>query len=177
LAAAEIKTYLGLGSNLGDKQKNITQALNHLRSNPYITLIRHSSIYLTEPVGASRQPDFFNCAVEIKTTLFPHSLLEAVKLIEADMKRPPDNHFQPRPIDIDILLYGSAEIDSLDLMIPHSRLTKRAFVLTPLLEMNPELVHPVSFKLLKEYLIEIKPPQKVERIVDAGDIAKSSKKN
>lgn len=165
--------YLGLGSNLRDKKENIIQALNYLRSNPDITLIRHSSIYLTEPAGISRQPDFYNCAVEIKTTLSPHSLLKAVKTIEADMGRPPDSHFQPRLIDIDILLYGNAEIDTLDLLIPHSRLTRRAFVLVPLLEMNPELIHPISFKPLREYLIEIKPLQKVERVIDAGDIAES----
>ncbi len=136
--------------------------------------MNHSSIYLTEPVGSSRQHDFYNCAAQIKTSLSPHSLLKAVKMIEDDLGREPDSHFHPRPIDIDILLYGDMEVDSLDLRIPHSRLAKRAFVLIPLLELNPELIHPVSFKPLKEYLSEIDPPQKVERVFDAGEFFEST---
>jgi len=163
--------YLGLGSNLGDKLKNIQKAIDSLNEKQGITVVKTSSIYLTEPVGVSRQPDFYNAAVEIKTTLSPQLLLKAVKAIEYAMGRQPDSHFQPRTIDIDILIYGDLEIDSLDLRIPHSRLDKRAFVLIPLLELNPKLIHPTSFKPLKQHLAEIKDPQKVERISDAGDNA------
>ncbi len=169
--------YLGLGSNLGDKKENIKKALKILEKKPGITLIKYSSVYLTEPVGASRQDDFYNCAVEIKTTLSPQSLLKAVKMIEFAMGREPDSHFQPRPIDIDILLYGDLEVDTLELMIPHSRLSSRSFVLIPLLEINPDQIHPISFKPLKEYLAEIDPPQKVERIIDAGKLFESAEED
>jgi 2-amino-4-hydroxy-6-hydroxymethyldihydropteridine diphosphokinase len=170
----EHTAYLGLGSNLGDKKENIKNALTLLGEEPGITILQYSSIYSTKPIGASRQSDFYNCAVKIKTTLSPQSLLKAVKNIETEMGREPDSHFQPRPIDIDILLYGNIEINSLDLMIPHSRLPARAFVLVPLLEINPELIHPISFKPLKEYLAEISPPQKAERVIDAGELFQSA---
>jgi 2-amino-4-hydroxy-6-hydroxymethyldihydropteridine diphosphokinase len=87
------------------------------------------------------------------------------------MGREPNSHFKPRPIDIDILIYGDSEIDTLDLLIPHSRLAKRAFVLIPLLEINPDLIHPTSFKPLAEYLKELGDSQKVERVQNAGDFA------
>jgi 2-amino-4-hydroxy-6-hydroxymethyldihydropteridine diphosphokinase len=166
----EKTAFLSLGSNLGDRLGNIHKAIGFLNEKPGITVAKTSSIYLTAPVGVSRQPDFYNAAIEIKTTLPPQSLLKAVKAIEYAMGRQPDSHFQPRTIDIDILMYGDLEIDSLDLRIPHSRLDKRAFVLIPLLELNPDLIHPTTFKPLKQHLAEIKDPQKVERISDAGDI-------
>ncbi len=170
----EHTAYLGLGSNLGDKKENIKNALTILGKKPGITLLQYSSIYLTEPAGTSRQPDFYNCAAKIKTTLSPQSLLKAIKSIETVMGREPGSHFQPRPIDIDILLYGNIEINSLDLMIPHSRLPTRAFVLVPLLEIDPGLIHPISFKPLKEYLAEINPPQKAEKVIDAGELFQST---
>lgn len=173
----EHTAYLGLGSNLGNKKENIKKALTVLGKKPGITLLQYSSIYLTEPVGVSRQPDFYNCVAMIKTTLSPHSLLSAVKRIESELGREPDSHFLPRPIDIDILLYGDTEVDSLDLMIPHSRLSKRAFVLVPLLEINPDLIHPISFKPLREYLTDIDPPQKVERVIDAGELFQSTEES
>ena len=163
--------YLGLGSNLGDRQANINKAIAKLTNEPGIKITGHSSVYLTKPLGVSRQPDFYNCTVKIKTTLSPESLLQSVKRIEFELGREPDTHFQPRPIDIDILLYGSLELDTLDLRIPHAKLTGRAFVLVPLLELDPELMHPVSFRPLKEYLAQVKLSQKVERVIDAGDIA------
>lgn len=167
----EHTAYLGLGSNLGDKQTKLLECLRRLGEKPGIKITKLSSIYRTSPVGVSRQPDFYNAAVEIKTTLSPLSLLKAVKSIEYEMGREPNSHFRPRPIDIDILLYGDQEVDTLELLIPHSRLTSRAFVLIPLLELNPDLTHPTSFKPLKKCLDEIEPSQKVERIIDAGVIA------
>ena len=165
----EITAYLGLGSNQGDREANLRESLDRLDNTEGIKLSRHSSIYLTEPVGVSRQTDFYNAAAEIKTTLSPHDLLSEVKKIEYGMGREPNNHFRPRPIDIDILLYGDSEIDTLDLLIPHSRLARRAFVLIPLLEINPDITHPTSFRSLKEYLDEIGGSQKVERVINAGD--------
>lgn len=173
----EKTAYLGLGSNLGDRLGHIQKAISLLNDKPGIAVAKTSSLYLTAPIGVSRQPDFYNAVVEIRTTLSPQSLLKTVKAIEYAMERQPDSHFQPRSIDIDILIYGDLEIDSLDLRIPHSRLAKRAFVLIPLLELNPDLIHPTSFKPLKEHLAEIKDPQKVERISDAGDNAERSEES
>jgi 2-amino-4-hydroxy-6-hydroxymethyldihydropteridine diphosphokinase len=165
-----ITAYLSLGANLGNRLKQLADAWDRLSATTGITPQRCSSVYMTEPIGVSRQPDFYNAVVEIKTALSAHSLLNAVKKIEYDMGREPDSHFKPRPIDIDILIYGESEIDSLDLLIPHSRLTKRAFVLIPLLEISPDLIHPSSFKPLKDYLRALGDSQKVERVANAGDI-------
>lgn len=167
----ETTVYLSLGSNQGDRQANLLESLRRLRKTSGIRITKYSSVYLTEPIGVSRQTDFYNAVVEIKTTLSPHDLLAEVKRIEYELGREPNSHFRPRPIDIDILLYGDSEIDSLDLLIPHSRLGRRAFVLIPLLEINQEITHPTSFRLLKEYLDEIGDSQKVERVIDAGEFA------
>lgn len=161
--------YLGLGANKGDKKENLIKALDAINQKPGITLLRHSSVYESEPIGTSHQPDFYNCAAEIRTILEPHGLLHVAKSIEAELGREPNTHLLPRPIDIDILLFGDLEVDSLDLLIPHSRLTRRAFVLLPLLELNPDLIHPISFKPLKEYLAGV-APQKVRKIIDAGEL-------
>jgi 2-amino-4-hydroxy-6-hydroxymethyldihydropteridine diphosphokinase len=168
----EITAYLSLGSNQGDREANLRDSLDRLGKTDGIKLNKHSSVYLTEPVGVSRQADFYNAVVEIKTTLSAPKLLEVVKKIEYEMGREPNSHFKPRPIDIDILLYGDSEIDTLDLLIPHSRLARRAFVLIPLLEINPHITHPTSFRSLKDYLDEIGESQKVERVIDAGDFAR-----
>ncbi len=162
--------FIGLGTNKGDKKQNIINAITILGQQDGIDVIRHSSIYLTEPIGVTYQPEFYNCVVEIKTTHDPHTLLRIIKEIEASLGREPGTHLLPRPIDIDILLYGGLELDSLDLRIPHSRLTVRAFVLVPLLELDAGLIHPVSRKSLSEYLAEIKPPQKVQKVIDAAKL-------
>ncbi len=167
----DITAYLGLGSNLGDKQANLKESIEHLNKTNNLNVSKISSVYLTEPMGVTRQPDFYNMVVQVKTLMTPLNILKRAKEIEYTMGRQPNSHFKPRPIDIDILLFGDSEIDTLELLIPHSRLTKRAFVLTPILELEPELIHPTSFKPLKEYLGEIADSQKVERIIDAGDFA------
>ncbi len=167
----EITAYLGLGSNQGDKEANLKAAIGHIEAADKISVTKISSVYLTEPMGVTRQPDFYNAVIEIRTTYTPSDLLLKAKEIEYMMGRQPNSHFKPRPIDIDILLYGDSEINTLELMIPHSRLTKRAFVLVPLLELNSELTHPVSFEPLKQHLDHIADSQKVERIIDAGEFA------
>ena len=172
-----VTAYLGLGSNLGDKKAQLEEALKRLNSINGLDVVNHSSIYLTEPMGVTRQPDFYNAVAEIKTSLTPLTLLSEVKKIEYDMGREPNSHFKPRPIDIDILLYGDSEINTLELLIPHSRLTKRAFVLVPLLELDPKLMHPTSFKPLREYLDSIADSQKVERVINAGDFAGEPEKS
>jgi len=173
----QITCYLGIGANKGDRAENIKTALDSISQRDGITLLKFSSVYETEPVGGSRQPDYYNCAVEIRTGLEPHQLLKTIKGIEYELGREPNTHLLPRPIDIDILLYGDLEVDSLDLMVPHSRLTKRAFVLVPLMELNSELIHPITRLPLKGYLDKIQPPQNIKKVIDAGQLFKRTEKN
>lgn len=133
--------YLGLGSNLGDREQNLLRALSLLSTK--VEVRRISSIYETEPVGYEEQPLFLNLVCQIATLLSPRELLNFAKEIEAAMGRVPSGQRNsPRLIDIDILLYGSESIESPDLTIPHPRLEERAFVLIPLAEIAPDLIPP-----------------------------------
>ena len=146
MAELAIIAYLGLGSNLGDRAANIRQARRCLDATNGIRVRDVSSIYETEPWGVTEQPRFLNCAVGIETSLDPAQLLESVKTIERDMGRVATIRYGPRPIDIDILLYGDSVIDSEtpDLKIPHARIVERAFVLVPLAEVAGEVWHPTA---------------------------------
>ena len=143
-----ITVYLGLGSNMGDRQDNLKKALGLLSER--LRLGKVSSIYDTEPVGNPNQPRFLNMACQVYTTLAPVGLLALVKGIEKRLSRVPGKPNTPRPIDIDILFYGDQVIETPELVIPHPRLAERAFVLTPLAEIAPDLVHPVNGKTIKE---------------------------
>lgn len=132
--------YLSLGSNLGNRQANISQALQHLRPRAEIGPV--SSWYETEPVGMPDQPPFYNIACRIRTTLAPQALLEFLKRIEKRMGRQETVRNGPRCIDIDILLYDDLVLTGESLRIPHPRMHERAFVLTPMAEIAPKVVHP-----------------------------------
>ena len=136
----EVKVYLGLGSNLGDREANLRRALRDLT--PSITLVKSSSVYETEPWGYEDQPQFLNCACSVLTQLSPQELIDAIKKVESAMGRQPTFPYGPRVIDVDILFYGDLLIDQESLVVPHPRLLERAFVLIPLVEIAPELVHP-----------------------------------
>jgi len=135
--------YLGLGSNLGNRQKNLAQAVKGLGSGQDISVLRTSGIYETVPWGLTGQPDFLNLVAEISTHLSPHLLLDRVKDLEREMGREEGPRFGPRLIDVDILLYGDRVIEEPDLHIPHASLHLRAFALVPLAELAPNSVHPV----------------------------------
>jgi dihydropteroate synthase/2-amino-4-hydroxy-6-hydroxymethyldihydropteridine diphosphokinase len=134
------RVYLGLGSNLGDRYGHLTDALEGLHA--YVAIDAISSIYETEPWGHADQPRFLNAACGGATDLTPRELLGAVKTIELLLGREPTFRYGPRPIDIDILLYGETFIDQADFSIPHARLHERDFVLASLNEIAPEAVHP-----------------------------------
>jgi 2-amino-4-hydroxy-6-hydroxymethyldihydropteridine diphosphokinase len=142
--------YLSLGSNLGDREKNIASALKMLRKEARI--LKVSSLYETDPVGYRDQPWFLNCVCAVETNLSPHALLNLVGAIERKMGRKPTRRFGPRIIDIDILFYDNLILDSPDLVIPHPRLVDRAFVLVPLKEMAPGLMHPFLGLTVEEIL-------------------------
>ncbi len=148
--------FLGLGANEGDRESNIKMAIDLLKHSAGISIISISSIYETTALGGSKQPDFLNCVVRVNTKHKPHVLLKAVKSIEETLGRQPNTHMQPRPIDIDILLYDDIDIHSEDLRIPHSRLAQRRFVLEPLLEIEPDAIDPVSSTPLANYMDELK---------------------
>jgi 2-amino-4-hydroxy-6-hydroxymethyldihydropteridine diphosphokinase len=141
--------FLGLGSNMGRRTANLRQAIARLA--PQVVVVRLSSFYDTAPQGNTDQPRFLNAVCQVNTSLAPQALLILVKDIERRMGRQsgPVNH--PRPIDIDILFYDSLIIDAPDLVIPHPRLAQREFVLKPLCEIAPDLVHPV----LRETAIQL----------------------
>jgi 2-amino-4-hydroxy-6-hydroxymethyldihydropteridine diphosphokinase len=150
--------YLSLGSNIGERQENLERALALLES-AGICITRRSSIYETEPRDVAGQPWFFNLVVECQTNYFPLQLLMVVLGIEREMGRkrePTTVRRGPRVIDIDILLYGNAIIETPALTVPHSRMLERRFVLEPLLEIDPGLRHPATKEPLSKYLNETK---------------------
>ncbi len=149
-----VTAYLGLGSNLGNRQGNLDKALDFLVQRLQVKKV--SSIYDTEPVGNINQPRFLNLVCQVSTGLEPTALLTLVKGIESKLGRLPHTSNAPRPIDIDILFYGDQVIETPELVVPHPRLAERAFVLVPLVEITPDLVHPVSGKTVEELVRELR---------------------
>jgi 2-amino-4-hydroxy-6-hydroxymethyldihydropteridine diphosphokinase len=145
---------IGIGSNLDDRFSNLYNSIGLLVQECHIMCI--SSVYETEPDGYKDQPEFLNCVAKINTELQPHQLLQELKGIEGIMGRTPSFLNGPRLIDLDILLYGNCIMQTAELTLPHPRLHERAFVLVPLCEIEPDLVHPVLHKTIKELLIELK---------------------
>jgi len=143
--------YLGLGSNLGDRQAALREALDRLDSGAS-RILRRSSIYETEPRDLPDQPWFLNQVVEIDTTLSPFQLLAAIQKTEQEMGRERGIPKGPRTIDVDILLYADQVIHTSELAIPHPRLAERRFVLEPLAELIPEFTHPVTHQTIAEML-------------------------
>ena len=148
-----VTVYLGLGSNLEDRQHHLDQAIDFLSER--IKIEKLSPIYDTAPVGNTNQPRFLNMVIQSFYPLVAPTLLFMAKGIEAKLGRVPID--SPRPIDIDILFYGDQVINTPpQLVVPHPRLVERAFVLVPLADIAPDLVHPVNKKTVKQLLDEVK---------------------
>ncbi len=140
--------YLGLGSNLGDRLASLQRAVDLLGAEAGIALTRCSRVWETDPVGGPPQPDFLNVVVRTEIGLSPRELLVACQRVEAALGRVRDVRWGPRTVDIDILLIDAHEIDEPGLVVPHARLHERAFVLMPLLEIEPDPVLPGGERLV-----------------------------
>lgn len=145
------RVYLSLGANLGDREAALREALSQLGA-AGIRILRVSSLYETEPRDVPDQPWFLNAVVEAETELFPKQLLARTQAVEQAMGRKKTRPKGPRSIDVDILLYGNAVVDTETLVIPHPRMHERRFVLEPLAELAPELRHPVMRMTVREML-------------------------
>lgn len=159
------RAFLSLGSNLRDRRANLEQALAALEREQ-VHVVARSSIYETEPQDVANQPWFLNMVVECESRFFPHQLLAVTQRVEREMGRvrtgaPPRG---PRVIDIDILLFGNAALETPELMIPHPRMFDRRFVLEPLLEIAPELRHPVTKQPVSRYLSAV-ALQKLTKVI------------
>lgn len=145
--------YLALGSNIGDRQKQLSAALQRLRE--VVDIHKISAVYETEPVGYFDQPRFLNLVCYGQTAASPHGLLQSTKAIEEALGREPSFRNAPRPIDIDVLLYDNLCLTTEQLTIPHPRMRERAFVLVPLVEIAPTVIEPVSGKTAQELLLAV----------------------
>jgi 2-amino-4-hydroxy-6-hydroxymethyldihydropteridine diphosphokinase len=135
--------YVGLGSNLGDREATIRRALELLDSDPEIELVAVSSPRETDPVGYREQPRFLNLACSLETDLSPRELLDRLLAVERALGRRRDGpRFGPRTIDLDLLLYGDVSLHEPGLTVPHPRLAERRFALEPLAELDPDLALP-----------------------------------
>jgi 2-amino-4-hydroxy-6-hydroxymethyldihydropteridine diphosphokinase len=156
--------YLSLGSNLGDRERHLREAIALLGAEG-VRVLRVSSLYETEPMEVRDQPWFLNLVVEAETDLLPKLLLARIRKIELGLGRRRGRPKGPRTIDIDILLYGESVIETTELRVPHPRLTERKFVLEPLAELAPELRHPVNRRSMRE-LLAATTGQVVKRLGD-----------
>ncbi len=148
--------YIGVGSNMGDCRSNIETAVKYINDSIFNKNVNVSTLIKTKPYGYVDQNDFLNGAIAIKTMLSPEELLHFLQKIELDLHRTREIHWGPRTIDLDIELYDNLVINEPDLKIPHHEMHKRDFVLQPLCELNPYLVHPVYGKYLVDLFDEIK---------------------
>jgi 2-amino-4-hydroxy-6-hydroxymethyldihydropteridine diphosphokinase len=154
--------YLSLGSNVGDRASNLRDAIARLESVGHVAAV--SAFYETEPVEFAQQPWFFNCAVALETVKAPDELMTALLGIEGQMGRRRLQKKGPRTIDIDILLYENIAINTATLTIPHPAMHKRRFVLEPLVEIAPEVRHPVLAKTIRELIAKLPMEQAVKKI-------------
>ena len=150
MSSASEYVYLSLGSNVGDRAGNLAAALRALDAREGVGLVTVSQCYETEPIGVIDQPPFFNMAAAVETALDPLELLDVVKAVEVEAGRAPGAAWGPRILDIDIILWGERVVESPPLRVPHREFRHRAFVLTPLAEIAPETVDPVSGRSVRD---------------------------
>ena len=163
----ETTIYLSLGSNIGDREKNLHIAIAAL-ADSRVSVTRVSSFYETEPVDLLEQPWFLNCVVQAETAVPPLDLLPALRAIESRMGSKKTVLKGPRLMDMDILLYGDRTIETRELQVPHPRMLLRKFVLVPLAEIAPHLKHPSWSGTAAELLRKLPDPSQVRPFNQAG---------
>ena len=139
--------FLGLGSNLGDRLTNLQGAVDLLHGEPGLRVLASSRVWETVPVGGPPQPDYLNAVIRVETDLSARDLLDVARRVEERMGRVRKERWGARSIDIDVLLFDEETIDEADLVVPHPRLSQRAFVLLPLLELVPDPILPDGTRL------------------------------
>ena len=157
--------YIGIGSNLGDKSFHCRYAINQIDTVPGCHVIARSTLFKTEPEGVTKQPWYVNCIAQIAVTKSPFELLKGLMNIESAMGRVRRKRWEARIIDLDILLFGQEVRESQNLIIPHPLMHKRRFVLEPLAQLAPDLVHPV-FKVTIQELLNRLPIPPYSRTVE-----------
>lgn len=158
----ENRVYLSLGSNIGDREQQLHNAISQLGSLGRVTAT--SSIYETQPVDFTEQPWFLNCVIALETSKSPADLMAEILKIEKEMGRRRTREKGPRPIDIDILLFGDMVLNTPELIIPHPAMANRRFVLEPLAEIAPQALHPVLNATIRELLDRLSSGQIVRRV-------------
>ncbi len=157
--------YIGIGANLGDREKTLQEATDILNAKPEIAVVAASAVYETDPIGVVDQPYFLNAVLQVHTSLSARSLLNCLLAIERKFGRVRQTRWGPRTLDLDILFYGDNVINQPGLQVPHPHLQERAFVLIPLCDLKPDLKHPVldqSIQFLTDSLGMDLPVRKIE---------------
>lgn len=151
--------YIGIGSNMGNKTDNIKKSIDIISDSKYCKVLNRSSCYETRPIGYVDQNNFQNCVVEIKTIFTPKKLIEFLMTVERDLKRERKIKWGPRTIDLDVLLYDDIISSAKEIIIPHPRMHERLFVLKPLSEIAPYVLHPILRKRIIEIYEEVSKNQ------------------
>ncbi|MDD2850786.1 MAG: 2-amino-4-hydroxy-6-hydroxymethyldihydropteridine diphosphokinase [Desulfuromonadaceae bacterium] len=161
----EMDAYIALGSNIGDRELNLLRAVAELGRLPDSKVTALSSFYETSPVGPIAQESFYNAVLRLSTTLDARTLLNRLQYIESSIfKRIRTIHLGPRRMDLDLLLYGDRVLSEEHLEVPHPRMSERRFVLQPLSEIAPDLLHPTSGKTIRQLLAALTSDEKVSKI-------------
>lgn len=158
------KIFIGIGSNISNSQENCLTSIKNISKDGRATCISSSSLYLTSPVSEVKQGDFINCAISLEWEGTPLELLSLLQRIETIMGRTREIKNGPRIIDLDILLFSDLILSNPSLIIPHPELHKRKFAIIPCLEIEPEIIHPLYKKPLKNFLCEIEEEQMCKKL-------------